>query len=77
MHCNGKWHTRLVREYMREVDKFRKLLLFCVHITGSQPARGTEILSLCFKNGSYRDRNVFIIDGSIMTVTLYNKTEAE
>jgi hypothetical protein len=77
MHRNGKWHTRLVREYMREVDKFRKLLLFCVHITGSQPARGTEILSLRFKNGSYRDRNVFIMDGSIMTVTLYNKTEAE
>ncbi len=77
MHRGGKWHMRLVREYMREVDKFRKLLLFCVHVSGGQPARGTEILSLRFKNGSYRDRNVFIMDGSVMTVTLYNKTEAE
>jgi hypothetical protein len=58
MHRNGKWHTRLVRKYMREVDKFRKLLLFCIHITGGEPARGTEILSLRFKNGSYRDRSV-------------------
>jgi superfamily II DNA helicase RecQ len=77
MHRNGRWHTRLVREYMREVDKFRKLLLFCIHITGGQPARGTEILSLRFKNGSYRDRNIFIMDGFVTTVTLYNKTEAE
>jgi hypothetical protein len=35
---DGKWHTRLAREYLRKVDKFRKLLLFYVHVTGSQPA---------------------------------------
>jgi hypothetical protein len=77
MHCDGKWHTRLAREYLREVDKFRKLLLFCVHVTGSQPARGSEILSLRYKNGCVRDWNVFLLDGCVMTVTFYNKTEAE
>jgi hypothetical protein len=35
MHRDGKWHTRLAREYLCKVDKFRKLLLFCVHVTGS------------------------------------------
>jgi hypothetical protein len=34
MYRDDKWHTRLAREYLREVDKFRKLLLFCVHVTG-------------------------------------------
>jgi hypothetical protein len=77
MHRDGKWHTRMVREYLREVDKFRKLLLFCVHVTGGQPARGTEILSFRFKNGCVRDRNIFILDGHVMTVTFYNKTESE
>ncbi|KAK0926478.1 hypothetical protein LTR29_017851 [Friedmanniomyces endolithicus] len=77
MHRDGKWHTRLAREYLRTVDKLRKLLLFCVHVTGGQPARGSEILSLRFKNGHLRDRNVFILDGYVMTVTFYNKTEAE
>jgi hypothetical protein len=77
MHRDGKWHTRLAREYLREVDKFRKLLLFCVHVTGGQPARGSEILSLRYKNGCVRDRNVFLLDGCVMTVTFYNKTEAE
>lgn len=77
MHRGGKWHTRLAREYLREVDKFRKLLLFCVHVTGGQPARGSEILSLRFKNGCVRDRNIFLLDGYVMSVTFYNKTEAE
>lgn len=77
MYRDGKWHTRMVREYLREVDKFRKLLLFCVHVTGGQPARGTEILSFRFKNGCVRDRNIFILDGHVMAVTFYNKTESE
>jgi len=77
MYRDGKWHTRLAREYLREVDKFRKLLLFCVHVTGGQPARGSEILSLRFKNGCVRDRNIFLLDGYVMSVTFYNKTQAE
>jgi superfamily II DNA helicase RecQ len=77
MYSDGKWHTRLAREYLREVDKFRKLLLFCVHVTGGQPARGSEILSLRFKNGCVRDRNIFLLDGYVMSVTFYNKTQAE
>jgi hypothetical protein len=77
MYRDGKWHTRLAREYLREVDKFKKLLLFCVHVTGGQPARGSEILSLRFKNGCVRDRNIFLLDGYVMSVTFYNKTQAE
>ena len=76
--CTGDtWHTRRAREYLRRVDQLRKLLLFCVHTSGGQPARGSEILSLRFKNGYLRDRNIFILDGYVMTVTFYNKTEAE
>ncbi|KAG6157487.1 hypothetical protein E4U50_007512 [Claviceps purpurea] len=71
-----KWNKPLTREYLRQVDKFRKLLLFCVHVTGGQPARGTEILSLRFANGVASSRNVFLLDGYVMTVTFYNKTDA-
>ena len=48
---DGSWHTRRVKEYLREVDKFQELLLFCMHVTGGQPARGLEILSLRYRNG--------------------------
>ncbi|KAG6038783.1 hypothetical protein E4U39_008020, partial [Claviceps sp. Clav50 group G5] len=74
---DGKWHTRLTADYLRRVDSFRKLLLFCVHVTGGQPARGPEILSLRFKNGCVRPRNIFLLDGYVMTVTFYNKTDSQ
>ena len=53
-----RWHRRRVRKYLRRVDHFRELLLLCVHWTGGQPARGTEITSIRFRNGYMQDRNV-------------------
>jgi hypothetical protein len=74
---DGSWHTRRVKEYLREVDKFRELLLFCIHVTGGQPARGPEILSLRYKNGFSQDRNIFVLDGLVMSVTRYHKTQSQ
>jgi hypothetical protein len=59
---DGSWHTRRVKEYLREIEKFRELLLFCMHVTGGQPACGPEILSLRYKNGFSQDRNIFVLD---------------
>jgi hypothetical protein len=42
---DGSWHTHRVKEYLRKVDKARGLLLFCMHVTGGQPARGPDILT--------------------------------
>ena len=74
---DGSWHTRRVKEYLREVDKFRELLLFCMHVTGGQPARGPEVLSLRYKNGFSQDRNIFVLDGLVMSVTRYHKTQSQ
>ena len=74
---DGSWHTRRVKEYLREVDKFRELLLFCMHVTGGQPARSPEILSLRYKNGFSQDRNIFVLDGLVMSVTRYHKTQSQ
>jgi hypothetical protein len=71
---DGSWHTRRVKEYLHEVDKFRELLLFCMHVTGSQPARGPDVLSLSYKNGLSQDRNIFVLDGLVMSVTWCHKT---
>ena len=63
-----------VRDWMRQVARFRGLLLILMHITGGQPARGTEILSLRHRNtmqGGHR--NVFIEDGTVVFVTKYHK----
>ena len=72
-----RWHRRRMRKYLRRVDHFRELLLLCVHWTGGQPARGTEITSIRFRNGYMQDRNVFAIHGHLAVVTRYHKSASQ
>jgi hypothetical protein len=76
MRKQGEWSRLVVRKYLRKVDLFRELLLFCVHVTGGQPARGTEITSIRFRNGFQQDRNVFAIQGHMVVVTRYHKSQS-
>ena len=59
---------------MMNVARFREKLLVLMHITGGQPARGTELLSIRHSNtetGGHR--NIFIEDGLVVFVTRYHK----
>jgi hypothetical protein len=76
MRRHDQWQLRLVADYLRKVNKFRKLILFYMHILSGQPARGTEVTSLRFRNAVADLCNVFIIDGRVMTVTSYYKSMA-
>ncbi|KAL8740051.1 MAG: hypothetical protein Q9190_007204 [Brigantiaea leucoxantha] len=63
-----------VDQYMKQVQMFRSKLLVLVHITGGQPARGPEILSIRHENTLRGgQRNVFIENGLIVFVTRYHK----
>ena len=65
-----------VRDWLKEIDDFRGQLLALMHITGGQPARGPEILSVRHSNtmqGGHR--NLFIEDGMVVFVTQYHKGE--
>jgi hypothetical protein len=56
------------------VVEFREKLAVLMHISGGQPARGPEILSVCHSNtvqGGHR--NVSIEDGMVVFVTRYHK----
>ena len=59
---------------MRQAARFRGLLLVLMHITGGQPARGTEILSCRHRiTAAGSHRNVFIEDRQVVFVTKYHK----
>ena len=61
-------------DYMRQVSSFRAKLLVLMHITGGQPARGPEILSVRHRNTAQGGhRNLFIEDGLVVFVTRYSK----
>ena len=77
MRSQRSWAMSHVRRYLRKVDRFRELLLLCMHLTGGQPARGTEMTTLRFKNGYLQDRNIFVMHGQMVFVTRYHKSQSQ
>jgi len=67
-----EWKDAAIKEYNAEAASFLRLLLLLVHLTAGQPARGTELMSLRYLNGTYH-RNVFIEHGLVAVVTSYHK----
>ena len=60
--------------WLKPVQKFREDLLLVVHITGGQPGRAPEILSIRFTNTIQgQHRNVVIENGMVVFVTRYHK----
>ena len=60
---NGEIRIGQARRYLRIMDRFRALVLLAIHSTGGQPACGSEITTIRFRNGALQDRNIFIIYG--------------
>lgn len=65
-----------VREYSDRIRDFLQLLLLLIHMTSGQPARGEEITPIRHRNGMLQEQNVFVIDGQVMFVTRYHKSQA-
>ncbi|KAK3613862.1 hypothetical protein LTR56_027628 [Elasticomyces elasticus] len=71
---SGHIRRRETIEWMDMVEVFRMQMLLLMHITGGQPARAPEILSIHHENRSSQQlRNVFLEDGLITFVTRYHK----
>ena len=53
-------NRREEEKYLKKTIEFQGRLLVLMHMTGGQPARGPEILSLHHRNTAKGLRNVFI-----------------
>jgi len=63
-----------IQIYMRSIRQFKEKLMVLMHISGGQPARAPELLSIRHyntKNGGRR--NVFVENGMMVFVTAYHK----
>jgi hypothetical protein len=71
----AKWHGDMVYSYLSKVDRFLETLLLLVHMTGGQPARGTELLCVqyCNPEDGQGRRNIFLENGLVSFVTFYHK----
>ncbi|KAI1668018.1 hypothetical protein L13192_07154 [Pyrenophora tritici-repentis] len=74
---DGRWRSKKVRQYLLQIDRFLETLLCCVHITSGQPGRGSEITTIRHRNGLLQDRNIFVVDGAVMTVVRYHKSQSQ
>ncbi|KAJ9480580.1 hypothetical protein VN97_g12971, partial [Penicillium thymicola] len=69
----GLFRTTTIRSYLRAVVRFREKLSVAVHLTGGQPARAPELLSVRHCNTETAHRNVFVEDGLVVIATSYHK----
>ena len=61
-------------QYGAAIERFLMALLFLVHISYGQPARGPELLTVQHRNTANGGvRNIFIDSGLVMIVTRYHK----
>ena len=74
---DGQWNVKQVKRYLRCIDRFLTLLMVCVHMTSGQPGRGSEITTMRHRNGLLQDRNIFVMDGQVMTVVRYHKSQSQ
>lgn len=65
-----------ISKYFKAVEKFKEQLFVLVHLIAGAPAYGIESVTVAYKN-SVDDRGyrgVFVDNGLVLFVTLYNKT---
>ena len=68
------WAKDRVRAYGQAMKEACCKLAALVHITGGAPLRGTELVSIKYRNSANGDsRRIFIEDGAVVFVTKYHK----
>ena len=70
----GRLRIAAIDVYLQRVAYFREKLAIAIHVSGGQPARAPELLSIrhCNTDSGGR-RNVFIEDGLVTFVSQYHK----
>jgi hypothetical protein len=68
-----EWIKHRVDAYLTVEKKFLRKGMGGVHIEYGQPARGPEIGSIKVSNSTYSARNMYVINGRLCILTMYDK----
>lgn len=68
------WHEAQKQAYLRAEQQFLRKLMVAVHVSAGQPARGPEIGSIKVSNSLYSARNVYVLNGRVCFLTMYDKS---
>ena len=64
-----------MRRYEEKADQLLQYLAMLVFLTTGLPFRGTELFSLKWANTPNAMRNIYLVDGRVVTLADYNKTD--
>lgn len=68
------WRIEAVQQYHEAMRRLREQLLVLVYLTGGQPPRSTELVTVTYQNvANSEGRGVFVEDGLLACVTRYHK----
>lgn len=70
-----RWEDMFVKQYAVAQNKFLEYMLIALNTVGGLTGRGTEMLSLLYRNTSTTDRHMMIQDGQVVVATQYHKSQ--
>ncbi|KAF4492952.1 ATP-dependent DNA helicase tlh1 [Colletotrichum fructicola Nara gc5] len=68
------WVVRRVQRYINDSEALLSALFALIHLTGGQAARGSELTSVQYQNGTSTPRGVYIHSGALVLITRHHKT---
>jgi hypothetical protein len=72
--ASGALDARGVNTYLREASRVVDELLTLVHVSSGQPARGSELAALLWRNTATAERNVYVRHGTLLLLQRYAKS---
>jgi hypothetical protein len=73
---NILWRKNECMKWLRRCQKFVETLAVLCHLLGGQPARGSEFITLRWRNAIDEQRGVYWVNGSVILLAIYSKTRS-
>jgi len=73
---NGRvilWKKKQCLEWLGRCRKLQETLVVLCHLLGGQPARGSELATLRWRNSVEEQRGVYWVNGTVMLLAMYSK----
>ena len=67
------WRKERWVEWMKDCKKLLEMLAVLCHLLGGQPARGSELVTLRWRNSVDEKRGVYWANGTVILITMYSK----
>ena len=69
-----RWNKLTLNQFLIHAEQFQEILCSLLHLTGGQPARGTELETALLTNTQSAMRSLYVLHDLLCLILSYNKT---